>query len=70
MERNVTGTSPHNEERRRPVLRLRRPCSLLDGVEHLFSSAELTEAQRFAAALYEARNAWDLKRKTGGRHHG
>lgn len=66
---------PKREQRGRSILSLRtteerpRIGNLLAGVEHLFSTTELTEAQRWGEALCEAASQWEVeKRKGGGRY--
>lgn len=58
------------ERKRRPTLGIERASknSLLAGLERMFNSVELAEAQAWGTAICRARNAWDLKRK--GVHHG
>lgn len=56
------------ERKRRPILGVERHSenSLLAGLEHMFNSVELAEAQAWGTAICRARNAWDLKRKGVG----
>lgn len=65
--------APDNARKARPILSIRqeeqapRNISFLAGAEHFFDSDQLTEAQRWGQALWDARNAWDIARKGGGR---
>jgi hypothetical protein len=71
------GRSHHTRERR-PILGLapkeneRRTenSSLLAGAEHFFTTKEVEDAQRWGAALWAARNAWDIARRQKGKSHG